>query len=200
MKIQQITKVAAALALLVPGLSMAESSFVQGSSANLTSSASLNFTITVPRMLYFAVGQSSVMATNPALSTVSFDYSGSAESLGRGASFGPPVPPSGVQIQLKANDGQVSLSTASATVLTHGTDATLTIPWSTITTTTANAGLTPPSIPNSGTNPSTASPTPTGSNNKVTEYDTTWSYSFSNPQIYAAGVYTGKVTYTVVMP
>lgn len=181
-------KTALALAVASPLMASAESQLVTGSG---NASANLKLQVVVPRVLFFAVGtgaNTSPFQSNTTVDTVSFDYTGNPLDVGNGISS-----LSDVSVRLFGNNGAVSLSTntTSATNLTSSSGEV--IPLSDIDVTVIGDVLPHPSF-----NGTSVSVTPT--NNRVTDLNSTWRYSYANTAVVGAGTYTAEVTYTATMP
>lgn len=204
MRVFQKSLLAAAL-LAAPFLVQAESNFVTGNGA-LTANARLDFRITVPRVLYLSVGQSSLAANNATVDLIDFDVP--AAQVGDGtavaATAGSGDLGNGtVTARLIGNGGPITLvSQANNGALSNGSGAS--ISFSAITTTvaslTSSTPLSHPPLTDTGT--SSVTLTPTAGN--VIVRDARWTYSYSNTAVVPAGTYggtnAGRVTYTASMP
>lgn len=162
--------------------------------------APVNFAIQIPGFLYFRVG--AVATTN----TMTFAVP--AANVGNSS----PVAPSGgdalggtaVNVEVRGNNGQVTIQTtvAAATGLGTGTASDGYIDYAQITTTSSDGtNLPAPVLANSGI--PNVTPVlgggPSGAG-KVTNRSATWTYAYLNTTTPSAGNYSGSATYTAVMP
>lgn len=193
MKKALLLKTALAVALATPLLASAESQLVTGAGA---ASARLDFRVTIPRVLFLAVGTGAAgLATNTTIDTVTFDYTTNPAALGTGAAAGA-ITGNIVPVRVLGNNGVIALASTNTGALTNATGDT--IPWSQITATSSDA-----------TN--FASPAPTGasvnlglsSGTRVTSRTANWTFSYANLAAVPPGTYgttNGRVTYTATMP
>lgn len=186
MKKSLLLKSTLALALATPLLASAESDFVAGPGSV---DARLDFRVIIPRMLLLSVGSPSYT-----IDTLTFDYTGLPNLVGTGiASAGQTV-----NVLVRGNNGQVSLTAATTGALTNATSDT--IPWSEIIATSDNTALPSPAIPLNGTG--TASNV-TLNAGQVTDRAAVWTFAYANTAVVAPGTYgttNGRVTYTASMP
>lgn len=197
MKKALLLKTTLALALAAPMLASAESELIVGSGS---ADASLDFRVTIPRVLFLAVGPGSAgsgLANNATIDLLNFDYTATPADVGSGtASAG-----QAVNVRVRGNNGQISLTAATSGALTNAATPSDTIPWSQITSSSSLAGLPSPVIPATGTGAG-VNVTPT-SGTKVTSSTAVWTFQYANAAIVPAGVYgttNGRVTYTASMP
>lgn len=193
MKKALLLKTALAVALATPLLASAESQLVTGAGA---ASARLDFRVTIPRVLFLAVGTGATgLANNTTIDTVTFDYTTNPAALGTGAAAGA-ITGNIVPVRVLGNNGVIALASTNTGALTNATGDT--IPWSEITATSSDA-----------TN--FASPAPTGasvnlglsSGTRVTSRTANWTFSYANLATVPPGTYgttNGRVTYTATMP
>lgn len=199
---KKLLLVCAIAASLVPMLSRAESTFVTG--AVPSTPARLDFRVIIPRVLFLAVGSGASgtgISANPAIDTVTFDYTTNAAAVGTGAAaatiLGNVVP-----VRVVGNNGQISLTAATTGALTTA-GATESIPWSQITVVSDQALTLPsPAIPLTGTG---AASNVTLSGTKLTNQTANWTFSYANSALLPAGIYgtstnNGRITYTATMP
>jgi hypothetical protein len=189
-----ILKSAIALALGLPLVASAESSFNTGA-GTITTSARVDFTITIPKFVSLQVG-----AAGAGINLVTFTPT--AAQLAAGGSVAA-ASGGAVTAQVRGNNGVVTLTSAAAPNLTNG--ATGSIPYTEITTTpsalTSAIALPAPALTAAGSTAAALAIT-----GKVTNQDATWTYSYNNSTVYEAGTYGGvnvlggRVTYTASMP
>ena len=197
-------------ALTLPLVASAASTYTTGTGP-LTASATVNFSVVIPKVLYLRVGTGSsyttgVLATNATTDLITF-----SPALG---STGTPVAgvggdqPGGVETAaIVSNGGNVSLvATTTATGLSDGNGDF--IPFTQISTAAAgNSGgyalLQPPVLNATGTSTTINL---TASAAKVINADAKWTYTYNNSVTYPGGTYGGTtalggtVTYTATMP
>ena len=212
MRTSTVIKAVLAATAVAPLLCHAESSFVTGAAAPLTTTAHVDFTITIPKFLFLRVGKGngtslfgSGWATNPAIDVLT--WAPTAGQVGTGA-----IPPTGGDAlagaaetaAVVANNGNVTLSSTTSGALNDGA-AGDTISFATITVTPAhlNSGTTlgsPALVDGATTN---LVLTAVG---KVVQQDALWSYTYANNTVPPAGTYggvgvnNGRVTYTASVP
>lgn len=207
MKKNTFVAVAVALAGIaaLPGAAHAESKFVTGSSS-LTTTASLDFTITIPKFVYLRVGTGSDLANNTDVSNLI--YTVPAASIGNGtpisATSGGDLSSGTVTARVMGNNGTIAFSSTTLGAMNNGGSDT--ISWSemnvAVATNTSTTALSHPALVDGGTT-SINLPTTSG---KVTSLDARWTYTYLNSQVVAAGTYggvnanNGRVTYAVAMP
>ena len=186
--------------ICLPGTLLAESNSANGASPSTT--ARLDFSITVPGVLRFQVGTAGtgnidVINFAPPAATLGdgTDTQGTGGDLGSGV----------VTVDLFSNAGQVTITESNnsgGAGLDNGSGDT--IPYTEIVTTSSDAtDFAAPALSNAGGGTST--PTPTSGNNKVTNRTESWSYAYDNAASYPQGTYGtnsngGRVTYTAATP
>lgn len=157
-------------------------------------------TVNVPAFLFLQIGSASQTAQ------VNFN-TGSGLASGR---YAGPMPPNGesglspssisgsdasggVNVRVRANCGQVKLAyrVSSSNGLANGQGQF--IPFDTLQTSSSDAGLPAPVLRNAANAESLV--TATGYGNLVTDRSAVWRYTYTNPQVPAAGTYQGTVTY-----
>jgi hypothetical protein len=183
---------AVATLLALPMTASAESQLVVG---NGTAAARLDFRVVIPRVLYLAVGTGNAsLASNGTIDTLSFDYSANAADVGSGtASAG-----QSVNVRVRGNNGQISLTAATTGALTNATGDT--IAWTEISSSSDQAALPSPALPLTGTG---AGSNVTLNGAKVTDRSAVWTFQYANSAVVAPGTYgttNGRVTYTATMP
>jgi len=212
MRTSTVIKAVLAATAVAPVLCHAESSFVSGAAAPLTTTAHVDFSIAIPKFLFLRVGKgsgtsalNSGWATNPTIDLMTWALT--AAQVGTGAiapTGGDALAGAAETAAVVANNGNVTLSATTSGPLNDGAGGD-TISFSTITVTPAhlNSGTTlaSPVLTDGATTNVTL--TAVG---KVVQQDATWSYSYSNAAIPPAGNYggvginNGRVTYTASVP
>jgi hypothetical protein len=171
-------------------VALAASNFATGNSGTLTTSVNLNFSITIPRFISLRVGSAAAVNTLTYAPTVN-DLLNSSGVLPSGGDTG--AGNTDVTVRVVGNGGSNVTLTAvtSAPNLVNGGNA---IPWTTLTASSPTGTVTAPPF-NSGSTVLT----PSGG---VVNQSGSWRYTWTNPTntVYAAGTYTGTVTYTAAMP
>jgi hypothetical protein len=208
-KLILISAIAAALG--TPMIASAESTVVIGATG--PTSARLDFKIVIPRVLFLAVGSGAggtALTGNAAIDLVTFDYTANPGDVGTGAANAAgSVTGNIVPVRVIGNAGPITLTAATVGALSNGAPGD-TIPWSQISAISSDATNFPsPVIPASGTGASSAVVVSSGT--KITNRTATWTYSYANSTVVAAGTYggagtaaaglnNGRVTYTATMP
>ena len=172
----------------------AESRITSGpATAVLSASASLDFRVIVPRVLFVSIGSGSNMADNTTIDRVDFNVpagdvgTGNATAATAGSGAYP------VTARVMSNGNSVSFTaTGSAGGLTSGAQS---IPWSQIAPMSGGA-LPHPAI---GTGTAGVAATLTA-NGGVVDKSAIWNFSYSNSSPLAAGNYYGRVFYTAALP
>jgi hypothetical protein len=197
-KFLKLSALAAALAAsLASAPAMADSQLVTSGNA----SARLDFTIVIPRVLSFRVGN----ATSGTVDLITF--SPTAAVLGNAtpvAGTGGDLTNGVVTASVTGNNGQITITPSTVGALNDG--GTNTIAWTQITTAasvlTSATPLPAPTLVNgAGTAVNAAAPT-----NKVTVQDAKWTFAYANTTVPPSGTYggvnvnNGRVTYTAAMP
>jgi hypothetical protein len=177
------------LAMMFPNLVSAESNFDSGA-LGLTAKASVDFSISIPRILFFQVG-------TPGAGNIDLiDFTLAAADVGSGAAVngtGGDATGGAVNVNVRSNAGQVSIAHDSNGIsLTDGTNN---IPFTEIVTASSNiAGLDAPVL---GGPVVPITPTVVGS---LTNETAVWTYTYANSNVLAASTYNGTVTYTASAP
>jgi len=190
-----------AISMLVPLAASAESSNANGAGA-LSTSARLDFQVTVPRFLYLRVG-----TAGATIDQVAFDLNARLTAGGfpgdttNVAGTGGDAGGGAVNARVVANTGQVTITpSAAAGGLTDG--GTNTIPFTEILTASSSAAMPAPTLVNGAG--AGVQPTLVGGNR--TDRSATWTYTFDNEGLYEPGTYGGvntngsRVTYTAATP
>ncbi len=212
MRISTAIKTVLAATALTPLLCQAESNFVTGAASPLTTTAHVDFQITIPKFLFLRVGTgtgTSVLgsgwATNAKIDLLT--WAPTAAQVGAGAlapTGGDALAGVAETAAVVANNGNVTLSSTTSGPLNDGAPGD-TISFATITVTPAhlNSGttlLSPALVDGATTN---VTLTAVG---KIVQQDATWSYSYANATTPPAGTYggvginNGRVTYTASVP
>ncbi len=212
MRTSTVIKALLAATAVAPLLCHAESSFVNGAAAPLTTTAHVDFQITIPKFLFLRVGKGngtsllgSGWATNPAIDLLT--WAPTAAQVGTGAlpaTGGDALAGAAETAAVVANNGNVTLSSTTSGALNDGA-AGDTISYSTITVTPLHLNsattLASPALADGATTSITLTAV-----NKVVQQDATWSYTWANTTVPAAGTYggvninNGRVTYTASVP
>jgi len=203
---KSVIAVAVIAALATPMLAKAESATVNGGGA-LSTAARLDFSITIPKVLFLRVGTGGLFgaAANGTINLIDFQVPvanvGDGSSIAATAASGD-LTNGAVTALLRSNAGTVTLLAATTGALTNAT--TDTIPWSEIAIT--NSALVTPAFANTFPhlaalpltgNSANFAPPPTA---KVTNVGSTWTFSYKNTNTVPFGTYgptaNGRVTYT----
>jgi hypothetical protein len=198
-------------ALTLPLVASAASTYTTGAGP-LSASATVNFTVVIPKVLYLRVGTGSTYttgtyATNPATDLVTFTLAAGTSGnntpvAGTGGDLA-----NGVETAaIVSNGGNVTLTaTAAAAGLSDGAGDF--IPFSQITTAATPLTVTYTLLPAPTlTNGTSGSVLLTASAAKVVQADAKWTFSYANSAAFASGTYGGAgvnnslVTYTATMP
>lgn len=184
-----------------PMVANAESNFESTSTAGtkLSTTARLDFSIVVPKVLFLQVGRGSLLQDDTGVDMLTFDVP--AASLGQGpvsATGGDAASGSGVTARLLGNVGTVTLQATTTGALSNGV-AGQEIPFSEISAISSNqSGLPVPAFDAAATSITAV--------NGVINQTAIWTFSYANSNTYAAGTYggantnNGRVTYTAAMP
>lgn len=181
----------------------AESNVVTTGSAT----ARLDFTITIPRVLFLQVGTGTPFTTVGTIDNVTFTPTtaqivsgGSVAAATNGT----------VTVRVAGNNGTLSLSAAAAGQLNNG--GTQNIPWTEIgvtaaTPTTPAAGFTAASITHPVLTAAGTSSTTTLTATGTLRQESNWTFAYNNTGNYNPGTYggtggtnNGRLTYTLAMP
>lgn len=197
MKAKNLSRIALAVALAVPAIAAAESNFVTGATP-LSANARLDFRITIPRILYLAVGSSNLPAFTDSGTVDIIDFTVPAANVGDGGSIA--SAPASVTARLRGNGGNVQLRATTTGALANGSGDT--ISFTQIVGTSNNANLAHPVFVDGG--PSAIVPvTATG---RIVDETATWTFAYSNNLLVPEGTYGGvnvnnsRVTYTATLP
>jgi hypothetical protein len=182
-------------ALLAPVGAQAESTSATGAGV-LSTSARVDFQITIPRFVALRVGAIGAgidmvsFAPTAAVVGTSAPIAGTGGNLGGGA----------VTATVLGNGGSVSLgANTTATGISNGAGST--ISWTQITTASSNPSLGAPVLLDG-----VAAPVAVTAAGGIVNQTATWTYSYANTVVPAAGTYggvginDGRVTYTASLP
>jgi hypothetical protein len=200
MKAKNLSKIALAVALAVPAIAAAESNFVTGAATATGANARLDFRIVIPSVLYLAVGSNNLPAltNNGTIDTVDFGtIANPGDSVPVNATTGP------VNVAIRGNNGNISLTATHAGAGGLSEVGGEVISMTTITGTSGGGGIGHPTFVNNGTSTPVVVTPNVGT--KITNRTDTWTFSYANATIPAAGTYgtaanQGRVTYTATMP
>jgi hypothetical protein len=201
-----ILKAAVALAVAAPMLASAESTFSTGAGA-LTANARLDFTITIPKVLFLQVGTGTNMATNAAVSLITFTVP--AANVGDGVAINATAGSGDlgngtVTAKVVGNNGTITFTSTTLGALGNGAGDTISygqISTAVAANTTATS-LAHPTLADAATTTVTLTPAA----GKVMNRDAKWTYTYLNANVVAPGTYggvntnNGRVTYTASMP
>ncbi len=200
------------LSSLLATTAQAESTFVPAAVTGSTASARLDFTITIPQVLFLRVGTSSGNAvSDPTINGIV--YTVPAANLGDSSvitGVGGDLAAGAVTVRVYGNGGNISLNSATTGPLNSGTVGE-NIPWSEISVATAALTATTPGFTNAAITHPAFNLTPGGGAGtattltaavKVVRVEGKWTYTYLNTTVPAAGTYggtvakNGRVTYT----
>lgn len=210
----------AVAAASLPFAARAESSFVTTGTPP-TATARLDFTVTIPKVLFLQVGTGSTapaLATNGTVNSMSFAVS--AGSMGNGTAVAPTGGdlPGGnaVTVRVLGNSGHVWLTDTTTGPLSSGVVGHPTIPWSDIAVTSgalatttpgyANTGIAHPPFNTGAAGGVSAMPTILTATGGLVRREGSWTFAYANTATLPAGSYgstpgnNGRVTYTATAP
>lgn len=195
------------LASLLSATAQAESQFVNPATTGSVATARVDFTITIPQVLYLRVGTSSgIAATDGTVNGI--DFTIPAANVGDGTNFpgvGGDLSAGAVTVRVYGNGGNISLNSTTTGLMTNVAGDT--IPWSQISVAAAplasgTAGFTNAAITHPAFNATFGLGTATvlTATAKVVRVEGKWTYSFLNSIPFAPGVYgtsarNGRVAY-----
>lgn len=198
---------AAAALLSLPFAAQAESTFSSGTGSPLTASARVDFTITVPKILFLQVGTGTLFATNPAINLITFNVP--AANIGNGtavaATAGSGDLGNGtVTAKVIGNNGNITFTSTTLGALNDGGTNTISYGQiaTAVATNTSATALPAPALADGATTTLTLTP----ASGRVVNQDAKWTYSYLNQNVVAQGTYggvntnNGRVTYTASMP
>lgn len=196
----------AALLAAIPFGANAESEFRNGGGA-LTSSARLDFQITIPKILFLQVGTGAMGTNDGTVDQIAFDVAAAnvGDSSVVSATAGSGDLGNGqVTARVLGNNGDITLSATTLGALANGSGDTISYDQIAVSAASLNSAtvLSAPSLVDGATSSVTLSPA-TG---KVINRDARWTFTYLNQTVAAPGVYGGsnsnnsRVTYTATMP
>jgi hypothetical protein len=208
--------VIAALATIAPLMAQAESKFVTGNSG-LSATANLDFSITIPKVLFLQVGTGTSYADNGAMNNIAFDVpAGGVGSGTQVAGAGGDLVGGGVTVRVLGNSGNVTLNNKTTGPLSNGVSGDPTVPWSDIvvtagalpTTTSgfSNAAIAHPAFNIAAGGGDSTTPTTLIATGGLVRQEGSWTFAYANTAALPAGTYgntaanNGRVTYTATMP
>ncbi|MBU1359282.1 MAG: hypothetical protein KKC79_06880 [Gammaproteobacteria bacterium] len=208
----------AVIAAISPLAAQAESNFVVGAGA-LSASARLDFTVTIPKVLFLQVGAGTSYANNATINNLTFAVP--AGNVGNGtavAGTGGDLAGGGVTVRVLGNSGTVTLTNATTGQLSSGVVGNPTIPWTDIAVTTGalaattpgftNAAIAHPTFNNAAGGGTSAAPTTLTATAGLVRREASWTFAYANTATLPAGTYGGagatannaRVTYTATAP
>ena len=191
---KNLAHVALLAVVAAPIGSNAESSFPTGA-GSLSSSARVDFQITIPRFLSLRVGTAGAPIDLVSFTVPAANVGNATPVAGTGGDLGA----GSVTAAVLGNGGNVTLQATTGGPIGNG--AAGTIAWSQITTASSNPSLPAPVLAN-GASAGVA----VAATNGVVNQTATWTYSFANSNVIEAGTYGGvntnnsRVTYTASLP
>ena len=200
------------LASLLSATAQAESQFVNPATTGSIATARVDFTITIPQVLYLRIGTSSgIAATDGTIDSIV--YTVPAPNVGDGtviAGVGGDLTGGSVTVRVYGNGGNISLNSNTTGPLNDG-NVGENIPWSQINVAAAPLAATTPSFTNAAiTHPAfnlgaaggAGTATMLTAAGKVVRVEGKWTYTYLNTIVPAAGTYgatvarNSRVTYT----
>jgi hypothetical protein len=204
MKTRTIALLAAVAASTVAGSARAESNFQSGAGA-LTATTHLDFQIVVPKILYLRVGAGTNLASNVTVNMLTFTVP--AANVGNGtavASTGGDLSAgAAVTARVIANSGTVTVTTTTPNLIKDAAGDTISYGQINLVVATLTSGtpFTPAAMSDGAVTTTTIAPTL-----NVVNQDATWTFTYKNQNVVAAGTYGGvntnnsRVTYTASIP
>ncbi len=211
----RIHALAAAVLLALPGLVLAESTTLTPAASGDGTTASLDFKVIIPAVLYLRVGAGNAVgaADNATVNTLQYTVPaaniGDSSVINADALFQGDIVGGGVTVRVFSNvGGDVELkSTVSGQMQNANGDV---IPWSEIDVTSANDpvavagyadGIAHPAFLDTGAAGDGLTPTTLANVGKLVRKKAKWTFSYLNSAVVPAGTYgtaanNGRVTYT----
>jgi len=201
------TKTALVLALAAtPMLASAESNIVTGAGA-LTTTARLDFQITIPKVLFLQVGAGTNMAANATINKI--DFTVPAANVGDGTAIVASLASGDigngvVTAKVVGNNGNITFTSTTLGALGNGSGDTISYAeiGTTVALNTSAVALVHPTLADAATTSVTLTPAV----GKVISRDAKWTFKYLNSNVVAPGTYGGvnannsRVTYTASMP
>jgi hypothetical protein len=212
---KKILKGVSASMVLTSGLAFANSTLVAPAAVGATASASLDFRVVIPRVLYIRIG-AGVAGTGGTINLM--DMAPAAANVGDGSvinATGGDVAANAVTVRIYGNgNSNISLNSFTTGQLANGVAGQF-IPWTQITVTPAalavatagytNGAITHPTFNNAAAGGNGTATTLTAVAGAVRQ-EGQWAVAYANTGLPAAGTYggvntnNGRVVYTVTMP
>jgi hypothetical protein len=194
-----MTALVAAAVVATAGTARAESFFVTGAGA-LSAPTHLDFQIVVPKILYLRVGTGSTLATNALIDQLTFTVP--AASVGNGTAIGSTggdiSAGAAVTARVIANSGTVTVTTTTPNMLKDPAGDTISYGQINLVVSAllTASQFTPAAMSDGAVTSTTIAPTL-----NVVNQDATWTFTYKNQNVVAAGTYgtaanQGRVTYT----
>jgi hypothetical protein len=209
----------AAFAGILPLAAQAESNFVTGTTTPITATAHLDFTVTIPKILYLQVGAGTPFVVNTTQSNLTFAVP--AANVGNGTAVastgGDQAGGAAVTIRVLGNSGNVTLTNTTTGQLTTGVAGNPTIPWTAFTVTAGalattttgftNAAITHPTFNNAAGGGVSATGTTLNATGGLVQQEGSWTFAYANTATLPGGTYggttaasNGVVLYTASAP
>jgi hypothetical protein len=185
---KQLLTVSLVMATCTPAIVMAEAASDSGAGA-LFAAARLNLRVTIPRFLYFRVGQSSGTGDQITFAPLDTEIGDSTSIAGTG---GDAAGGSGASVAVRGNGGQITITESNDGGVGGLGTGVGNISLSEITVTSSNGALDTPTLSDGGGNTST----PTLSGGNVTSRTADWTYAYDNTTTPESGDYDAEITYT----
>ena len=207
---RRIIAIVAVLGSLGPGLAEAGHARDDKTAGGLSTAIDLRHQVVIPPILYFRLGS----ANFGAVEQVQFDVTPGAVGAGDDQSYsgsasvpvgdGTPISAANgtLTVEIMANVGALILNYDLSDPLGLGDGLGNYMPFDEIAVTSADPSAIPaPALSNAGAGGAISVPV-TGNlyNGRVVQQSTTWTYTYLNQQVLAAGIYSGRVAYTVSAP
>ena len=215
-KIIALTGLGLAGLVSMPAYAGSTTSSGPATGTGLSAATSLDFTITIPQVVYLRVGTTTAATADP------IAFSVAAANLGDGSVTGATntsgdLSNGAVTVRVYGNSGNISLKSTTTGPMTNtiGT-GNETIPWSQISVNTAalatttagftNAPITHPGFNSGATGGDSATATTLVAVNRLVRAEGQWTYRYANASFLPAGIYgvtsakNGRVTYTASLP
>ena len=204
---KNLLKAAVAVAVAAPLFANAESAFTTGAGSPITASARLDFSITIPKILFLQVGTGTNMAVNATINQIAFTVPAAnvGDSSVISASAGSGDLGNGtVTARVIGNNGNITFTSTTLGALGNGSGDTISYSQiaTAVATNTSATALAHPALADATTTTITLTP----ASGKVINRDAKWTYTYLNQNVAAPGSYGGvnannsRVTYTASMP
>jgi hypothetical protein len=180
----KFAKIILALAVVGAGFSAQAESQLQTGAGALTSTAHLNFSIVVPKVMYLQVGTGTMAAPSATIDTVNWTLT--AAQVGSGVAIAG-TPTAALNARVVANNGNVTFTATGSGTGLVGPVGSAIIPWTQIVPAAAGSLIHPPITGVAQTVAATSG---------VVNQTSVYSFNYSNTNAQMAGTYTGVVTYT----